>query len=98
MQLVYRQEEHIEFPYDSQPVRHLSQPPRQFAGGWTVELENRDKLAQPPGCDPGAVESPNLSLLNAFQRAGEGVEPLPEECRARRDWQHGVGGRRLHYS
>lgn len=83
MQLVNQQEENVELSYGAKTRRHAAQPPRQFARGVAIELQDGDDLANPARRHPRAMERLDVAFVDALERPKERIYTGFEERRAR---------------
>jgi hypothetical protein len=64
-QLVKQQDEDVEIPHAAKAPRELPKPTAELPRSGLFEPEDREKLAEPPGGDPRAVDGADLARLEA---------------------------------
>jgi hypothetical protein len=63
-QLVNQQDEDVEISHAAKAPRQLPKPAAEFPHNGLFEPEDREKLAEAPGRDPGAVHGADLARLD----------------------------------
>jgi hypothetical protein len=79
MQLGYQEEHDIRFPDTAEPPRHFAELVGELAGRLPLELHHGQQLAQPPGRHASPMDSADIAVFYAGQRAGETLETGAEE-------------------
>jgi hypothetical protein len=79
MQLVNQEQEHIQLPHGTESLGHFAQPPDEFTRCGTVELKDREQLAQAARSHTGPMQGPGVAGFHAVQHAGKLVEAFAEE-------------------
>jgi hypothetical protein len=79
MQLGYQEEHDIRFPDAAEPPRHFAELVGELSGRLPLKLQHGQELAQPPGRDASPMDSADIAVFYAGQRAGETLETGAEQ-------------------
>jgi hypothetical protein len=79
MQLVYQEEHHIRFPDAAEPSRHFAELVGELPGRLALKLQHGQQFAQPPGRHASPMDSADIAVFYAGQRAGEALETGAEQ-------------------
>jgi hypothetical protein len=92
MQLVYQEEQNVQFPYTAEPRCDLPEPSGEFARHLSVELEDRDQLAEAARRHACAMERLDVTLVDAAQRSCKAKQAALEEIGPGGSHRHGLRG------